>query len=120
MEPFQGGKPQARRVTGSGTELYQLHGKAVGKRRPLSDLAMGFSLREIKPNVQGATAGLPWATQPVSKQHGHSLLCSVTDGERYVKKGFSSKSKVPFILFIAAATPYQDIPHTAIYGTMVF
>lgn len=119
MEPFQGRKSQARCVTGSGTKLDQLHGKAVGKRTPLSDLAMGFSPKEIKSNVQGATAGLPWATWPVSKQHGRALLCSITDGGNYVKKGFSSKSKIPFMLFIIAAT-YQDIPHTAIYGTMFF
>lgn len=81
---------------------------------------MGFSPGEINSNVQGATAGLPWATRPVSKYYGLALLCGVTDGERYVKKGFSCKSKVPFILFVAAATPYQDIPHTPIYGTMFF
>lgn len=92
----------------------------MGKRSPLSDLAVGFSLREIKPNVQEATAGHSWVTQPVSKQHGHSPLCSVTNGERYIKKGFSSKTEVPVILLITAATPYQDIPHTAVYGTMGF
>jgi len=81
---------------------------------------MGFSLREIKSNMRGATAGLLRATWPVSKQHGHTLPCSITNEERYVKKGFSSKSKVPFILFINAATLYQGIPHTAIYGTIFF
>lgn len=126
VEPFQGGKPQARRVTGSGTK----YTSCMGKQWVRGDLRVTLlwdsaweklnqmCLGEIKSNVQATTAGLPWATWPASKQHGHTLLCSITDGERYVKNGFSSKIKVPFILFVTAATPYQDIPHTAIYGTM--
>lgn len=53
---------------------------AGGEGRFLSDLNVGFSLREIKSNVQGGPAGLPWANEPVSKQQGQPLLCSIIGG----------------------------------------